>query len=163
MLADLSPECQEEDIEVKSFKAGLLLLYDILISKEVHRKKNVYAHSSGNRDGQDCLNFLFDLINDCAGYTEKYYEENFEKNTFEELVQKYRKEKEQHQENNYTSSELLGDMYPHCLLVIEGVEKLYRMGARYKDHDPDGNSDTLASDYLDTMILRLDVSESNKI
>ena len=94
MIADLSPECQEEDIEVKCFKAGLLLLYDVLISKEVHRKKNVYAHSSGNRDGQDCLNFLFDLINDCAGYTSKYYDENFERITFEELVQKYRKEKE---------------------------------------------------------------------
>ena len=60
---------------------------------------------------------------------------------------------------------MLGDKnYPHCLLVIEGVEKLYRMGARYKEHDPDGeNSDTLASDYLDALILRLDVSESFNI
>ena len=40
--------------------------------------------------------------------------------------------------------------------MIEGVEKLYRMGARYKQYDPYGNSDVLASDYLDTLILRLD-------
>ena len=78
---------------------------------------------------------------------------------YEELIVKYRAEKEQHKETNYENSEMLGDKYPHCLLVIEGVEKLYRMGARYKVHNPDGNSDTVASDYLDSLILRLDVSK----
>ena len=32
------------------------------------------------------------------------------------------------------------------------------MGARYKNYDPESTSDILASDYLDTIILRLDVS-----
>ena len=82
----------------------------------------------------------------------------FDKVSYEQLIQKYRSEKARYQESGYKESELLGDKYPHCLLVIEGVEKLYRMGARYKHHDPEWNSDTLASDYLDTMILRLDVS-----
>ena len=77
---------------------------------------------------------------------------------YEDLIVKYRAEKEQHKETNFANSEILGDKYPHCLLVIEGVEKLYRMGARYKEHNSDGNSDTLASDYLDSLILRLDVS-----
>ena len=30
---------------------------------------------SGMRDGQEVMNFLFDVINDCAGYTDKYYDE----------------------------------------------------------------------------------------
>ena len=42
--------------------------------------------SAGNRDGQDCLNFFFDLINDCAGYTSKYYDENIDKVGVEELI-----------------------------------------------------------------------------
>ena len=96
------------------------------------------------------------MINDCAGYTSKYYDENFEKVGLEELIKKYRIEKEKHQESQFKDSELLGDNYPHCLLVIEGVQKLYQMGSRYKQYDPYGGSDTLASDYLDTMILRLD-------
>jgi hypothetical protein len=47
-------------------------------------------------------------------------------------------------------SELLGDKYPHCLLTIEGAHALYRMK----------ESGSLARDYLDTLILRLNVSEA---
>ena len=46
-------------------------------------------------------------------------------------------------------SDLLGDKFPHCLLVIEGVHALYKMNEC-------GN---LARDYLDTLILRLNVSQ----
>ena len=109
-----------------------MLLYDTIVAKEVKRRKNEYTHSAGNRDGQDCLNFFFDLINDCAGYTDKYYKETHDRITTEQLIQKYRREKEKHIDTQFKDSPLLGDHYPHCLLVFEGVEKLYRMGARYK-------------------------------
>jgi len=90
------------------------------------------------------MNFLFDLVNHAAGYTEKYYDEQREKITEEGLIAKYRKDKKKYA-NNLQESPLLGDRYAHCLLVIEGVHELYRMNP-------------LAQDYLDTMILRLNVS-----
>ena len=40
------------------------------------------------------MSFLFDLINDIAGYTQKYYEEHRDKMSHEELVVKYRKEQQ---------------------------------------------------------------------
>lgn len=39
------------------------------------------------------MNFFFDLINDIAGYTEKYYQEMKGQISHEELILKYRKEK----------------------------------------------------------------------
>jgi len=63
------------------------------------------------------------LINECAGYTSKYYEEiGAQKMTYSEMVQKYRPERE-----HAAESDLLGDKHPHCLLVCEGAELLYRM------------------------------------
>ena len=91
------------------------------------------------------MNFIFDLINECAGYTGKYYEElGAGKLTFDEMVTKYRKEKD-----NPKKSELLADNHPHCLLVIEGVHKLFRM-FRSSSKGPH-----LSVDYLDSLILRL--------
>ena len=78
------------------------------------------------------MNFFFDLVNDCAGYTKKYFNELPDQANTEELIAKYRAEKVKYQEKGYADSELLGDGQPHCLLVIEGVDRLYRMGARYK-------------------------------
>ena len=41
------------------------------------------------------MNFFFDLINECAGYTEKYYEEmGAGKMTYKQMVSKYRPEKD---------------------------------------------------------------------
>ena len=135
------------------------MLYDVIIQKELSRRKKEYHQSSGSRDGLDCMNFLFDLVNDCAGYTKKYYEELPDQMDKEKLIEKYRAEKSKYIEKGYAESELLGDSQPHCLLVIEGVERLYRMGARYKQYDAHHDEiDSLASDYLDSMILRLDVS-----
>ena len=42
--------------------------------------------------------------------------------TYSEMVQKYRPERE-----HAAESDLLGDKHPHCLLVCEGAELLYRM------------------------------------
>ena len=61
---------------------------------------------------------------------------------------KYRSDKKKY-ENNLSESPLLGDHYAHCLLVIEGVHELYKMSP-------------LAQDYLDAMILRLNVSHIPK-
>jgi hypothetical protein len=55
------------------------MVYDVLIAKEDARKPSAYVHSSEHRDGLDCLNYFFDLINDGAGYTHKYYDEHFER------------------------------------------------------------------------------------
>jgi len=66
------------------------------------------------------MNFLFDLINECAGYTEKYYSEiGAGKLNYGQMVKKYRKEKDS---GEVSKSALLGDHHPHCLMVIEGVE-----------------------------------------
>lgn len=46
----------------------------------------------------------------------------------------------------------MGDHYPHCVLAIEGVHRLYRMV------QVTGNGSTLSSDYLDEMILRLNTT-----
>lgn len=95
------------------------------------------------------MNFFFDLINDVAGYTEKYYDEFKERQTIEQLIQKYRAEyKRTEQTDSIKTSKLLGDLYPHCLLVIEGADQLFKMTQ---------GSPGLARDYLDTLILRLNV------
>lgn len=41
IIATASPECNSND-EPDIVKAALLLIYDVLISKEVSRKKNAY-------------------------------------------------------------------------------------------------------------------------
>lgn len=95
------------------------------------------------------MNFLFDLINECAGYTDKYYSElGAGKLNYNQMVTKYRKERDS---GDVQKSALLGDNHPHCLMVIEGVEKLFRM---YKSQ----SKSHLSVDYLDTLILRLNVS-----
>lgn len=66
------------------------------------------------------MNFFFDLINHISGYTEKYYDEMKDKISHDELVMKYRKEKEKYG-NKLNDSPLLGDKYPHSLLVIESA------------------------------------------
>ena len=93
LVGALSPECEDMSGEAKSFKAGMLLLYDVIIQKELARRKKEYLQSSGSRDGQDCMNFLFDLVNDCAGYTKKYYKELPSIVNEEQLIERYRTEK----------------------------------------------------------------------
>ena len=74
------------------------------------------------------MNFLFDLINDISGYTSKYYDEVAEKIDHEGLIIKYREENKKYVgKNNLNESKLLGDKYPHSLMVIESVHELYRM------------------------------------
>lgn len=74
----------------------MLLIYDVLMRKEQERKAPELSYTSANRDGLDVMNFLFDLINHISGYTEKYFDESFHKITHEELIQKYRAEKEKY-------------------------------------------------------------------
>lgn len=55
--------------------------------------------SCGHRDGLEVMNFLFDFINEVAGYSEKYFDEALLGSKQEaidkknDLVLKYRKEK----------------------------------------------------------------------
>ena len=69
------------------------------------------------------MNFLFDVINDIAGYTEKFYDEIQEKMSHDDLVQKYREERERCSSAgiSYDKSDLLGNKHPHCVLAIEGL------------------------------------------
>ena len=62
------------------------------------------------------------------------------------MVSKYRDEKES---TSIEQSELLGDNHPHCLMVIEGVHRLFRM------YRAGSAGPHLSVDYLDTLILRL--------
>lgn len=144
LLSNVSPECQVSG-ESDSTKAALLLIYDVLISKEISRKKKEYAQTHSHRDGIDCLNYFMDLINHCTGYTEKYYDEHHKRITMNELVDKYRQEREAHESTNYQESNLLGDKHAHCLLVMEGIQKFFTLPAAGK----------LPMDWLDTLILRL--------
>lgn len=70
--ADCNPSWNQED---KELCAALKLVHDAIIAKEMSRRPSQLALCQGQRDGLDCMNFFFDLINDCAGYTSKYYEE----------------------------------------------------------------------------------------
>jgi len=113
------------------------------------------------------MNFLFDLINDIAGYTHKYYEETRAKINHEGLIQKYRAEKRKYEEKGkkISDSPLLGDKSLHCLLVIESIHELLDMPAcnyEYKGRvesaahgSPLSNTSSLAKDYLDALLLRL--------
>ena len=98
LLAKLSPESEmnpnwsEDD---KQFAAVLKLIHDSLIHKEMQRRPSQMILCQGQRDGIDCMNYFFDLINDCAGYTEKYYEEiGAGKLSYKQMVKKYRKERD---------------------------------------------------------------------
>lgn len=70
--ADYQPEWSESDRELA---AALKLIHDALIAKEIARRPAKLNLCHGQRDGIDCMNFLFDLVNECAGYTHKYYNE----------------------------------------------------------------------------------------
>ena len=96
------------------------------------------------------MNYFFDLINDCAGYTSKYYDEiGAGKMSYNQMVIKYRKDRDS--EVSIEESDLLGDKHPHCLMVLEGVHRLFRL---YRSQ----SKNQLSVDYLDTLILRLNVS-----
>ena len=112
----------------------LRLCHDILMRREhdtVERSRMHpdLANSSNFRSGVDVMNFLFDLINDIAGYTMKYYDETKEIIDHEGLIKKYRSEKERCAKEDIplAESELFADKYPHCLVVIEGIHKLLEM------------------------------------
>jgi hypothetical protein len=70
------------------------LIYDVCIQKEMNRRKKGYLHSHMHRDGIDCMNYFFDLINHCAGYTDKYYNEHHKRISMNDLALKYKKERE---------------------------------------------------------------------
>lgn len=91
-FSDLTDIIGASSYEGDTFKASLLLIYDVLLRKEQERKAPELTHTSAYRDGLDVMNFLMDLINHIAGYTHKYYEELRDQIDHEGLVQKYRSE-----------------------------------------------------------------------
>lgn len=114
--------------EGDTFKAALLVIYDVILRKELERRPPHLYSTSQHRDGIDVLNFLCDLVNHISGYTHKYYDELVQKIDNEGLVLKYRKELKQY-EGKINESPLLGDRHPHSLLVIESVQELQSMPA----------------------------------
>ncbi len=76
------------------------------------------------------MNFLFDVINDISGYTQKYYDETMETLNHDALVKKYRNEKNRYENDEnkkIEDSALLGDLHPHSLLVLESIQELLKM------------------------------------
>jgi len=156
-FSDIASIVAKASYEGDTFKASLLLIYDVLLRKEQERKGPEYYSTSQGRDGLDVMNFFFDLINHIAGYTEKYYEELAEKVSHEDLVQKYRAEFIKY-EDKLSDSPLLGDKHLHCLLVLESCQELLKM----RLPGSDSGKDNLARNYLDALILRLIVSADPK-
>lgn len=119
------------------------------------------------------MNFLFDVINHISGYTEKYYEETAERMTHDDLVRKYRTERDRFQGKDINQSKLLGDRYPHSLLVLEGVQELLQMpgsevkvgGFTEKQESqfalPVNQTRSLAREYLDALLLRMQTSNAD--
>lgn len=112
------------------------------------------------------MNYLFDLINEIAGYTEKYYDESLENIDHAGLVKKYRAERTKYTDSGLNKSKLLGDHHPHCLMVIEGIQELHKMagcnictripGKPAPEHAlPVTPTRSLAQDYLDALVIRL--------
>jgi len=113
------------------------MIYDVCIRKELLQIKETSStnparsFTSNQRNGLEVMNFLFDFINDIAGYTEKYYDETLDSHCHDDLILKYRAEKDKYEKagKRIDDSPLFGDHYPHCLLVIEGVHELLDMEA----------------------------------
>lgn len=72
--------------EGDTFKAALLVIYDVIMRKELERRPAHLYSTSQHRDGIDVLNFMFDLVNHISGYTSKYYDEIVQKANNEDLV-----------------------------------------------------------------------------
>lgn len=87
------------------------------------------------------MNFLFDVINEIAGYSEKYYSELANVVDDEDLIQKYKKYRGVDPE----TTEEMHSRHLHCLMALEGVEILKEMkGAENRPQD-----------YFDSLLLRL--------
>lgn len=156
-----------------TLRAALLLVYDVCIRKELaHLEDNTnvsqaLSNCSTFRSGQEVMNFLFDVINHISGYTGKYYDETKELMSHDDLVRKYRAERDKYEGKDINQSNLLGDKYPHSLLVIEGVHELLQMpgsdikvGGFTEDRNlqfalPVHQTRSLASEYLDALLLRV--------
>ena len=159
------------------FEATLRMIYDVCIRKEMEsldsQNINQYLQNTSNhRSGLQVMNFLFDLINDIAGYTDKYYEESADKITHDGLVNKYRQERKNFTDIGLDQSELLGNHHPHCVLVIEGLQELVKMkgcnisteipGKAKSEFDlPVTVTKSLAQDYLDSIMIRLTPNSDN--
>ena len=96
-------------------RALITLFHAVMIEKENDRKPDEY-YSCHYRDGIEVMNFLWDIVNDYAGYTSLYYDEM--KMTEEEEWKAKIKPMRQNHDDPY-----LRDDYPHVLLVIEKAEK----------------------------------------
>ena len=114
------------------FHSTLRIIYDVCIRKEMDELDssniNQYLQNTSNqRSGLQVMNFLFDLINELAGYSMKFYEESTDKIDHDGLVKKYREERKKYTDVGLDKSELLGNHHPHCLMVIEGLQDLVKM------------------------------------
>jgi hypothetical protein len=95
---------------------------------------------SNYRTGIEVMNTLFDIINEIAGFTDKYYSEMENVIDHEGLREKYKKERGKNPEE----SEVLHSRHAHCLLAIEGIESLTNMRS----------SENRAKDYFDSLLMR---------
>lgn len=120
------------------------MAYDVCIRKELEHLEE----TSTTRNGIQCMNYFFDLINEISGYTYKYYNETKDVIDHEGLIQKYRAEKIKY-EKDINKSPLLGDKYPHSLMVLESVQDLMKMPG------PFVKGENLAVNYFDQLILRV--------
>lgn len=116
------------------------MLYSTIVFKE-NLKAPAEYYESEYREGTEVMNFLFDVINEIAGYGSKYYSELASVTDDEGLIKKYKKYRGVDPEE----TEDLHSRHLHCLMAIEGVENLKEMrGAEKRPQD-----------YFDSLLLRL--------
>lgn len=115
-------------------QALMEIYYGIMIQKEDDRKPLEY-YNCQHRDGIEVMNFLFDLLNDYAGYTELYYDEM--KMSHEEWKAMVKPMRTNHHH------EYLKDKHPHVLLVIEKAGEILNM------------KDQRATDWVESLAMRL--------
>ena len=98
------------------FEVKLRLCYDACVRRELDavssgRFDHALNHTSNFRTGLDCMNYLLDVVNEIANYSEKHYDETIEQIDHEGLIKKYRSEKERCQNEgvSLSQSEIMGD------------------------------------------------------
>lgn len=97
-------EIIETSLNITSFEASLLLIYDCLIQREDIRKPEKIFDNELYRDGIDVMEYFFDIICYFAGYHDI-----------------------QNKKAALTDVDEKRHLYPHVVLALESVQELFNM------------------------------------
>lgn len=86
--SNLVKQVSEAHYEGNEFEAALRLIHATAVFKETRRSPPQYSMCD-YREGIEVMNLLFDVINELAGYSNKYYKELTDQIDNEGLIAKY--------------------------------------------------------------------------